>query len=372
MSEGLRVALVGGGSGGHIYPLVGLAQEVLARQPDAQVTFIGEVGRMEAELLPREGFAPRLLSLPPANAPLWKRALLGWRWFTAIAAARRLLREVRVQVVVGSGGQIGAPVLLAARREGIPRMILECNAVPGKANAWIARHARPDVVGIAMPKAREHFPPGLRIEETGYPLRPSVLHAERAKSAAALGLDPHATTLLVTTGSLGSERVNSALVELLPRLRGQWAEGLQILHLGGWRNAKTLAPEEVSKLAVRYRFLPYLHAMEQALAVADLVLGRAGATALAELTALGIPAILVPLPAADGHQSWNARWMADAGGALVVPDEVCTAERLEAELGGLLADPERLARMAAASRALGRPEATAHVVDLMLELARMA
>lgn len=371
MSGSLSAVLVGGGTGGHIYALLAIAEELQRRVPTASLTFIGQAGRMEAELVPRAGYQPLLLDLPlpsEGRAGRWSAVA---RQVRAYQQSCRVLAECGAQVVVGTGGQVCGPVLLAARRRGVPAVLLEPNAIPGRANRLVARLARPRLIGITMPEARKHFPAGARIEETGYPLRPAILTAERTPSAHALGLDPARRTVLFTGGSLGSEHLNEALIDLLPRLRAPWADGLQILHLGGWVNAKTLAAERVSELAVRYVYRPYLHEMELALAAADLVVGRAGATALAELTARGLPAILVPLPnAADDHQSHNAQWMAAAGAAVVVPDAELTADRLEAELSALVRDSDRLAAMAAASRRLGRPEAGATVVSAMLDLVR--
>lgn len=369
MSTRRTVVLAGGGTGGHIYPLLAIAAELRARQPETVIRFAGEVGRMEADLVPRAGYPLDLLVLPPANAPKWRRVLGAGRWVTGYLAAKRLLQSIRPQVVVGSGGQICAPVLFAASRLGIPRVVLEPNAVPGQANLLLARHAHPDLIGLGIPKAAEYFPAGARIELTGYPLRPAILSATRQDSATRLGLDPTRRTLLVTGGSLGSGKLNESLVSLLPDLHEPWAEGLQILHLGGWVNARTLLPEQMSNLTVSYVYREYLHEMEDALAAADLVLGRAGATALAELTARGLPALLVPLQAVDHHQELNAAWMAEAGAAVVVDDAELTAERLGTELGALLGRPDRLVDMAAASRGLGQPQAAATVVGYLEELA---
>jgi UDP-N-acetylglucosamine--N-acetylmuramyl-(pentapeptide) pyrophosphoryl-undecaprenol N-acetylglucosamine transferase len=370
VSEPLRVLLTGGGTGGHIYALVAIARELLAQDPTAQVRFVGEAGRMEAELLPREGFQPALLDLPPANAPVWRRILLGYRWWGGWRAVGRLIADFRPQVVVGSGGQVCAPVLLAARRAGVPRVILEPNAIPGKANRGLAKLARANLVVLHMPKARDYFPAGIRVEEYGYPVRPAVLQADRATGVAALGLDPAKRTLLVFGGSLGSGRVNEALLAALPHLTADWAQRWQVLHLGGRVNARTLDAHQAAALPIAYRYLPYLDDMQYALAAADLAVGRAGATSLAEFTALGIPAILAPLPtSADDHQRWNAAWMADGGGAIVVPDADLTGERLVAELAGVVTTPGRLQAMAAASSALGRRDSATRVVQALRELA---
>ncbi|NUP98451.1 MAG: UDP-N-acetylglucosamine--N-acetylmuramyl-(pentapeptide) pyrophosphoryl-undecaprenol N-acetylglucosamine transferase [Armatimonadetes bacterium] len=369
MVQPLRVLLAGGGTGGHIYPLLSLAAELRTRFPAAAVRFAGEAGRMEAELVAREGWDLTLLRLPPANAPAWRRVLAAPAYLAGYREAARLLADFRPDVVLGSGGQVCAPVLLAARRQGTARVILEPNAIPGRANRWLAAKAAPDLVGILIPMARDYFP-GVRVEELGYPIRPEILRATREQSARELGLDPSRPTVLVFGGSLGSGRINEALVGLLPNLHEPWAKALQVLHLGGRVNARTIASEAVSNLSVAYHYRDYLHEMELALAAADLVVGRAGAMSLAELTARGLPAVLVPFPgAADDHQRHNAAWMAAAGGAVVVPDSELTPARLGQELAALLTEPSRLAAMAASSLALGKPAAASSIVERMVELA---
>ncbi len=370
MSEPLRVLLVGGGTGGHIYPLVALAHELVRRHGPDSVGFVGEQGRMEADLLPAEGFTPILLRLPPANAPRWRKLLGCLGWLSAWHQAQRVLAQTRPQVVVGAGGQVCAPLLLAAARRGLPRVVLEPNAIPGRANRLLARYARPNLVAVLMPAARRWFA-GLAIAELGYPIREAILTCDRASAVAALGLDAGRHTLLVFGGSLGSGRINEALLGWLPTLTPAEAAGWQVLHLGGRVNARTLSAAEQQGLALPYQYREYLHEMHWALAAADLVISRAGAMSLAEFTARGLPAVLSPFPAAaDDHQTHNAAWMASSGGALVIPDAELTPARLSAAVTPLLADAAALHTMAAASRQLGRPDSAARIVDRIEELAQ--
>jgi UDP-N-acetylglucosamine--N-acetylmuramyl-(pentapeptide) pyrophosphoryl-undecaprenol N-acetylglucosamine transferase len=362
------VLLVGGRSGGHIYALLAIATTLRARDADVSLRFVGEKGRMEEDLVPRAGFALTTLDMPTAGAP-WRRLLAGARWARLYRQSQALIADFQPQVVVGSGGQVCLPVLLAARRAGKPVILLEPNSIPGRANRLIARWARPDVIGVLMPKAVGYFPTDLRVEMTGYPVRPEILEAERGVGMAALRLDPALRTLLVFGGSQGSGHLNEVLLDLLPRLDAPWAKGWQILHLGGMINARTLDPA-AAPLPVPYHYLPYLHDMEHALAAADLVVGRAGATSLAELAALGLPAVLVPLEGlADNHQVYNAQWMGDAGAAVVLPDRELTPQRLENELAALLSNEERRATLSAAARALGRPDSAQRIVACIDELA---
>ena len=363
MNPGPRVVLVGGGTGGHIYPLLAIAEAFKRQHPTAEIRFVGEAGRMEAELVPRAGHPIELLDLPSVSLPKWRRILQLGRWPTAIKQARKLLADIGAEAVIGSGGQVCGPVLMAAKKQGLVRVLLEPNAIPGRTNKFLAKHAEPAFVGLLIGKAGRHFPPGLA-EVTGYPIRPEILHAQRPSAIRDLDLDPARRTLLVFGGSLGSQKINEVLCETVPRLTAEWAHDWQILHLGGRVNAKTLPPEAVSDTVVRYQYHDYLHNMELALAAADLVVGRAGAMSLAELTALGVPAILVPFPgAADDHQTYNAQWMAQAGGAIVIDDAELTADRLIETLATLLGTPGKLAQMAEGSHGLGRPTAADAIVE---------
>lgn len=365
MNPGPRVVLAGGGTGGHIYPLLALAEALLRRHPTAEVRFVGEAGRMEAELVPRAGHEIELLDLPAVSLPKWRRVLEAYRWPAAVRQVRGMLRQFRAEAVIGTGGQVCAAALWAARQSRAVTAILEPNAIPGRTNKLLAKHVRPAFVGVLIDQACAGFPAGLATV-TGYPLRPEILCADRAAAMRELGLDPARRTLLVFGGSLGSRKINEVLCETVPRLTADWSAGWQILHLGGKVNAKTLDPAALSDTNVTYHYREYLHAMELALAAADLVLGRAGAMSLAELTALGLPAVLVPFPgAADDHQRYNAAWMANAGGAVVIDDAALTADSLLSCLEALLAAPGRLDEMAVASRSLGRPEAAETVVEML-------
>jgi UDP-N-acetylglucosamine--N-acetylmuramyl-(pentapeptide) pyrophosphoryl-undecaprenol N-acetylglucosamine transferase len=357
-----QVLLVGGRSGGHIYALLAIAETLRARDPRTAILCVGERGRMEEDLVPRAGYDLRTLTMPAG----WRGAP---RWLGLYRQAKAILAEFAPDIVIGSGGQVCLPLLLAARRARRPMILLEPNAIPGRANRLAARFARPDVIGILLPAARGCFPADLRIEEVGYPLRPELFGQDRGAAMTSLGLDPARRTLLVFGGSQGSGHLNEVLTAMLPGLKADWATGWQVLHLGGWINAKGLAPEVAAELTINYHYLPYLHDMAQALAAADLVVGRAGATSLAELAALGLPALLAPLPGlADNHQWFNAQWFGEAGAAVIVPDPELTPQRLETELAALMSNPSRLAAMAAAARGLGKPDAAARVVALMDEL----
>jgi undecaprenyldiphospho-muramoylpentapeptide beta-N-acetylglucosaminyltransferase len=367
-----EVLLAGGGTAGHVNPLLAVADELRRRDPDAGVTALGTATGLESRLVPARGYP--LVEVP--RVPLPRRPTADWfrlagRLGAAVRVVEHTIAERGVEVVVGFGGYVSTPAYLAARRAGVPVVVHEQNARPGLANRLGARWAA--AVAVTFPGTPL---PGAQV--TGLPLRPAIaaLAADRAgdaaasrvRAAAALGLDPALATLVVTGGSLGAlslnEAVSGAAADLL-------AAGAQVLHLAGTGKDAAVrdALSGVGAAAERYHVVAYLDAMEHALAVADLVVCRAGAGTVSELAALGIPAVYVPLPVGNGEQRLNAAPVVAAGGGLLVRDADLDPAWLGAEVVPLLADGARLASMAAAARGVGVVDGAARVVDLVLAAA---
>jgi UDP-N-acetylglucosamine--N-acetylmuramyl-(pentapeptide) pyrophosphoryl-undecaprenol N-acetylglucosamine transferase len=368
--------LTGGGTGGHVYPALAVAEALRQIAPEAQLLYIGG-DRMEARTVPEAGLPFRQISV---HGLAGRSMSLGRRFRSIIELGMglplfqslRILRGFGPDVVLGTGGYVSGPVLLAARILGLPCAALDGNRVPGHTSRIVARLV--DLVAVAHGELAEYFSArvrrGARVEVTGLPVRPEITAVSRESGAAALGLDPSRPTVLALGGSLGSERINRAVtgaVELLATTDS--LRQLQVLHVTGERFA---APASESELPVgRYRRVPYLGAdYPQALAAADLVVSRAGASTLAEITARGLPAILIPWArAATGEQVQNAQALAGAGGAVMIRDHDLSPERLAAALESSLGRRAELDRMAAASRSLGHPGAAPRVAELVLELA---
>ena len=370
----VSVLLAGGGTAGHVNPLLAVAGELRRRRPDATLTVLGTAEGLEARLVPLAGLPLEVVPrVPLPRRPSLDLLRLPGRLRAAVAAAGRAIDESGAQVVVGFGGYVATPAYLAARRRGVPIVVHEQNARPGLANRLGARWAR--AVAVTFPATKL---PGAVV--TGLPLRGPVAAlieqrasdpaGTRGRAAAALGLDPDLPTLLVTGGSLGAASINAAVAGAVGDLL---AEGIQVLHLTGRdksgpvvaaRDALPLPPEVVE----RYHVREYLDEMHLALACADLVLGRAGAGTVCEVAALGLPAVYVPLPIGNGEQRRNAEPVVAAGGALLVDDAALDAAWLRAHLPALLvgprAEPVR-ARMAAAAASVGAPDAAGRVVDLV-------
>jgi UDP-N-acetylglucosamine--N-acetylmuramyl-(pentapeptide) pyrophosphoryl-undecaprenol N-acetylglucosamine transferase len=342
-------------------PAMAVAAEL--RASGAEVSFLGTRERIEAELVPAAGYEidfVRVRGIDRRN-PL-RAAVAALEAGAAVRAARRAIRRRRADVVLGGGGFVAGPAGLAAVLGGIPLVLTEADSHLGLANRLLAGRARRVCLAFPIP-GRE----GERYRVTGRPVPAAVLAADRGAARERFGIAPGARCLLVMGGSQGARSINECAIAAFAERGGR---DFHVVHLAGRRDFDTLA----ERLAAaphddRYTLLAYEPDLGECLAACDLVLGRSGGS-IFELTATGRPAILVPYPhAAAGHQETNAAWMEEAGAAIVVRDEELGAERLAAEIGGLLDDEGRLAAMAAASAALAKPDAARRIADEVLAAA---
>ncbi|HEY2536649.1 MAG TPA: undecaprenyldiphospho-muramoylpentapeptide beta-N-acetylglucosaminyltransferase [Solirubrobacteraceae bacterium] len=354
-----KIAIAAGGTAGHVAPALAVADALRAEH--AQVAFVGGT-RAEAQMVPAAGYELRTISvegLSRTNKLRAARALL--RAALAVPHARALLRELRPDAVLGGGGYVAGPVGLAALSLRIPLVLSEADSHLGLANRLLARGARR--VCLAFPLAGRD---GSRYRVTGRPI--PVPDADRAQARAHFQIGARETCVLVFGGSLGARSINLAAFEAFAGRERDGAEGVRILHVAGRRDY----PEFVMRARVEgYDLREYLDLAEfaQALAAADLVVARSGGSVF-EIAAYGLPAILVPYPHASAdHQSANARWMVDAGAAVVVPDTEIDGARLAREVAALLGDRPRLQAMAMASRSLARPRAAQDVAGELLTAA---
>jgi len=334
-----------------VVPALAVAERLKAAGAD--VVFVGGQ-RAEAQLVPAAGYELRTIrveGLSRTNPLRAARAVV--RAGAAVAAAHRILGELRPSVVLGGGGYVAGPVGLAALLRRIPLVLTEADSHLGVTNRLLAARARR--VCLAFPIAGRDGP---RYRVTGRPVPPPARDPVAARQR--FGLAPRELCVLVFGGSLGARTINEAAVEAFE------AAPFRVLHAAGERDHAALAARIAGP---HYDLRPYIDDFGDALAVCDLVVARAGGS-IFEIAAAGKPAILVPYPHASAdHQSSNARWMADAGAAVIVPDDELTPARLGQEVGTLLGDPSRLATMAAASAALARPQAAQDVADEVLAAA---
>ncbi len=370
----MRVIVSGGGTGGHIYPALTLVRTIEKKVPEAEFLYVGAKEGLEADIVPKEGLPFRMMdisgfkrSLSPANL------VRGAKAFGGVMTAMRIVRRFRPDVAIGTGGYVCGPILLAASLLRVPTLVQEQNTVPGITNKILSRFVTRIAVGTR--EALAVFP-AKKTVFTGNPIRHEVMEARREDGLAALGLDGKKKTVLVSGGSRGARSINRAMAGVLARYAGR--SDVQILHVTGRDGyEETLAGlseagvdwENAGNLFLR----PYLYDMPLALACADLAVFRAGAIGIAELTARGVPSVLIPYPyAAANHQEHNARAVMDAGAARMILDSELNAERLLQAMDDLLGDEETLRQMAKASRSLGRPQAAEEIAEQALQIARRA
>lgn len=281
-----------------------------------------------------------------------------------VVKAYSILRRFRPHVVIGTGGYTSAGVIIAAQLRGIKTLIHEQNVVPGRTNRLLARVA--DKICLTFEESKSYFPSGKTVL-TGLPLRGEFLSPpNRVDARKELGLEPETFTLLVTGGSQGARTLNEMTLGALPMLL---EAGLQILHQTGEKNFADIEAARPPE-AESYHIRPYIHNMAVAYAAADLVIARSGAATIADLTAIGRPAILVPYPYAGGHQRKNAASITSRGAAIAVEESELSSEVLAALILDLKNDPERLAAMASASASLAKPDAAREIIEIAMEISR--
>lgn len=349
--------LAGGGTAGHVNPLLAVADRIRETEPGATLVVLGTKEGIEARLVPERGYELLTIErLPFPRRPNWAALRFPSHQRAAVAKVREIIRARRVDVVVGFGGYASAPAYLAARAETVPYAIHEANARPGLANrlgALFTPH-----VGVAFHSTRIRHG-----RWVGQPLRVEIERldrfAARQEGIRFFGLDDGKPTLLVTGGSSGAKRINETIRDSVTLILGA---GWQLIHITGEFRDAVVDPNLPG-----YHVLKYCDRMELALAVADLALGRAGTGTVAEVTALGIPAVFVPYASGNGEQRLNAKEDVEAGGAIAVADAHFTADWVGSELVALLRDRARIADMAVRAATVGALDGTDRMVALVHE-----
>lgn len=373
----MRFVIAGGGTGGHIYPALAIARALERQDATATILFVGTGHGLESELVPHAGYPLQTIHLYGFQRRISWRNLQNVFWTVrSLWEVRKILREFRPDAVIGTGGYVCGPVVWSAASAGIPTLIQEQNAFPGVTNRILSRVV--DVAAVGYPEAAPKFAGHkARVVVTGNPVREDLLQETREESCRHFGLRPELPVLLITGGSQGARSINQAALAVHRRWAGK--KEVQILHITGQTDYNniihTLQAEglpihdgEAGRIVV-----PYLHEMPKALAAARLVVSRAGAIGLAELTLRGIPAILIPYPfASENHQEINARALEKNGAAVVIRDSELTGELLTATVEKLIADSEKLRSMAAAAAAMGTPRAADEIAALVFDLLNRA
>jgi UDP-N-acetylglucosamine--N-acetylmuramyl-(pentapeptide) pyrophosphoryl-undecaprenol N-acetylglucosamine transferase len=368
---GPRVVIAGGGTGGHLFPGIAIARELMARRPEAAVSFAGTARGIESRVVPREGFSLDLLR----SAGLKGRSLVGAARAVALLPlgavdAWRILSRRKPDLVIGVGGYSSGPVVMLAALRGIPTLLAEQNAVPGLTNRLLSRVV--SAAAVTFDSTLSFF--GRRGFVAGNPVRSEFFasehadHAEPPPEGGSYGAEARRRRVLIFGGSQGAHAINMAMVEAAPRLAADG--GVDITHQTGERDLE-LVRRAYRDAGLAARVEPFLFAMDREMKQADVIVSRAGSTSIAELTAVGRAAILIPLPtAADDHQTKNAEVLVQAGAAELIAQKDLTGNVLADRVLALARDPDRRAAIATAARRLARPDAARAIVDRALELVK--
>ena len=370
-----KVVIAGGGTGGHIYPAIGIAQALQRLDATVAIAFIGGRDRLESKLVPQHGFHFMPISVAgfPRRLTLqWVPVL--WKAFRGLIQSLHYMKKLKPDIVIGTGGYVSGPVLLAGLLCKIPIAIQEQNASVGLTNGVLARWAKMAYLAIETVRNRNSFRHTASVEITGNPIRPAITAFRKSEATyQKFGLCPHRKTIFVMGGSQGAQTINSTVVEALPHLL-EFADRLQIVHQTGPAEAQTVQAAYHSQLESHpeflYRVQPFFDTIEEIYSIADVMVCRAGGMTVAEVTARGIPAIFIPLPSQTGNdQVLNARAVADRGGGVVLEQGMFTVQSLVQNLVEIGLDEDIHEQMAAASQALGKPYASDHIAKSILSYA---
>ena len=364
----MKIVIAGGGSGGHIFPGVAVAEEFKKRSALNEVLFMGTEQGIEARIIPELGYPLRFIAASGMlGKSFFEKVISILKLMRATWSSMRFFRATRPDIVIGTGGYVSAAPVLAAKLLGIATLIMEQNLVPGLANRLLANAA--DMVTVTYYDSMQSLPRH-KTHLTGNPVRASILTGRRDKAFETFGLDPARITVLIIGGSSGALKINEALISALTMML-DIKEHIQFLHQSGEKSFERVRKAYLN-MGFRAMAAPFIREMSEAYAVADIVISRAGATSLAEITALGRPAIIVPYPHAAGHQSYNAERLSEAGACVHIPDRELEGGVLSAQIKRLYASEELRGDMRRAARGLGRVDAAQKVVDLAISLVKKA
>lgn len=361
----MRIALAGGGTGGHLFPGIAIADELKRVEGSAEVVFIGTEHGIEASIVPREGYAIRYIKAEGiAGKSFVKKGRAVMRTAFSLYQSFKMLRELKPDALIGLGGYASFAPAFAGSLLGIPTLIMEQNAVPGIANKVLSRFA--DIICVTYHESLSSFPRN-KTYITGNPVRQKILNAGRMSAYELFGLERGKFTVFVFGGSLGARTINNVVCGAFPAI-SDMREKIQFLHQTGKADYDAVR-ETYRKWGIKGTVAAFIHQMPEAYAVADLVISRAGATTLAELTAVGRPAILIPYPhAAGNHQELNARRLSEMGAARIILDHELDSETLARNIKELFDNAGMRSEMQRSSSSLGRPDAAQKIVEIVMSL----
>ncbi|NLM72847.1 MAG: undecaprenyldiphospho-muramoylpentapeptide beta-N-acetylglucosaminyltransferase [Clostridiaceae bacterium] len=359
----MRYIISGGGTGGHIYPGLAIAKEILKNEPDAEILFVGTKHGLEGQLVSREGFNIEFIEVSGFKRKLsFDNIKTLLRLFRSFGRIRKILNEFKPDAVIGTGGYVCGPVVFSAALRKIPTIIHEQNAFPGVTNKILSKYV--DAVAISFEESRQRFKSKAKIVLTGNPVRSELFDLDKNTAKAKLNMPEGRPLVVVFGGSLGAEHINECVTKLVNDHCEELPFNL-ILATGMKHYDKVTGKIEV-KLPSYIRIEPYLYNMGEVLASADLVVCRGGAITVSELSALGVPSIIIPSPfVAENHQEYNARALEQKGAAVVILQNQLDSEILYGQLLKLISNKELLIKMASSAKKLGKRDAVSDIYSLI-------
>ncbi|MED4452772.1 undecaprenyldiphospho-muramoylpentapeptide beta-N-acetylglucosaminyltransferase [Metabacillus fastidiosus] len=363
----MKVVVSGGGTGGHIYPALALINEMKRNDENIEFLYIGTEKGLEKGIVERAGIPfqsieitgfKRKLSLDNIKTVI--------RFLKGVNDSKKMLKQFKPDVVIGTGGYVCGPVVYAAAKLGIPSIVHEQNSLPGITNKFLAKYV--DKVAICFSEAEKYFPAD-KVVLTGNPRASEVIGADGKKGKESLGLTNGKKSVLIFGGSRGARAINNAVLQMIPALKNK---DYEVVYVTGEVHYKNVM-EKIEKMSSPPNIIikPFIHNMPDVLAGIDLIVSRAGATSLAEITALGLPSILIPSPyVTANHQEVNARSLSDHDAAILLSEQALNGEVLLAQMDEILLNEQRLTQMAEASKKLGIPDAAKKLYDVMKHISK--
>ncbi|ACI20699.1 undecaprenyldiphospho-muramoylpentapeptide beta-N-acetylglucosaminyltransferase [Thermodesulfovibrio yellowstonii] len=363
----MRVIIAGGGTGGHLFPGIALAESLIGKYPEAQIIFVGTPKGLEAKVIPKTGYELSFISIQGfVGKSFSEKAKSLKSLLKSMFESKNIINSFAPDIVFGVGGYASFPVVLAAFLKKIPTIILEQNTVPGLANKLLGKIA--SAVAITYPETIEYFSRE-KTYLTGTPIRKKILEGNKEKAKKLFDIEEGRITILILGGSLGARKINKAMTEGLSYLL-PLKNRIQIIHQTGEADYNWVY-NEYRNLSFRATVLPFIYDMVEAYSVADLVISRAGASTVAELTAIGKASILIPYPyAAYNHQEMNARRLLSRGACELILDRELNGEVLAKKINKILNKPEIMKEMEMASLAFGKPYAGEKIIEIAESLLR--
>ncbi|MCY7855338.1 undecaprenyldiphospho-muramoylpentapeptide beta-N-acetylglucosaminyltransferase [Bacillus sonorensis] len=365
----MRIVVSGGGTGGHIYPALAFIKEVKQHHPDVEFLYIGTEKGLEKNIVERENIPFKAIEITGFKRKLsFENVKTVMRFLKGVRECKKELKRFKPDAVIGTGGYVCGPVVYAASKLGIPTIIHEQNSLPGLTNKFLSKYV--DKVAICFEEAKAHFP-AEKVVFTGNPRASEVVSIKGARSLTSFGLQEDKKTVLIFGGSRGAAPINKAVVEMQRELK---TRDYQVLYVTGEVHYDKVI-EELKKVgaAENMSVQPFLHQMPEYLQALDVIVARAGATTIAEITALGIPSVLIPSPyVTANHQEVNAKSLGDRNAAVVLKESELNGERLIQAIDHILQDGNTLIEMSERTKSLGVPDAAQRLYEVLKELKQQA